>query len=264
MRVFCVVATSIIFGVSSLFADHPLDSIAPIFSVHNSNQIDSSNIELIEWFQGGNIDFISSGLLRSSTNVLLLNLGNPNKFYLPFYLLVGATTDIFKDGNQLNESSLSDLLNNYGGFVNFGINGKSIIESFESHSQLYITYQMGAKTITGISEDAQVNASFLSKMFNVGLMYHTLAWQPDDPNQYGRAWFKSYLSLSHNPCDKIQSMFGVNTESTLYGANFEGGVELEDFVSLRFGYYKYLNNHHIPFFDEGLFKLAADFVLQSN
>lgn len=230
--------------------------------IPNSTSAKDSLVDpLVSWFQGGNIDFISSGLLRSSANVLLINVGHPRKFHLPFYLLIGATTDLYQDSSSLNESSLADLLNNHGGFINFGINGHSPIKKYSRKSALFLTYQAGGKSISGVNLEMQEHIGFLSKMLNLGLMYHTVAWKPGQPREQGRAWIKSYFSISKNGVEEMKGLFGSTSQATLYGFNFEGGVELENYINIRFGYYEYLNNQHIPVFQEGVFKLAADFII---
>lgn len=226
------------------------DSLELIKSQHHSG-----------WFKSGNIDFISSGLLRSSADILILNLGNPEKFHLPFYFIMGATADIMENQTLLNEIAVSDLINNKGGFVSFGIDGVSTIKRYGEHSVLNIVYLLGAKSISGINFEKDKTQSFLSVTTNAGIMFQTTAWSDSQPGQKGKAWLKYFLSASRNDPEKMESMFGPCSASYLYGSNMEGGIFLEDFINISFGYYRYLNNQHLDMFSKGIFKFSADFFV---
>ncbi len=221
--------------------------------------INNKSVSQSKWFKGRNIDFISSGLLRSSANIFVLNIGHPEKFHVPFYFLTGATTDILQSQSSLNEVLLSELLNEKGGFINFGIKGKSLLKKFSEHSRIYISYQLGAKSVTGINIQENKNESFLSIVLNIGFLFKTTAWSDEIPINKGTAWLKLYFSGSENSDEKMMNMFGPCIDNYIYGFNVEGGISLKDFLDISFGYYKYLNNTHIEIFHEGIFKFSTDF-----
>jgi len=262
-----VLATLILFQSISLFAfcqQTYLKKKSDQEILIQSEVNDTISDQIVEWFQGGNVDFISNGLLRSSANLLLINLGNPNKFHIPFYLLVGATNDVFIDNEGINESTVSDILNKHGGYINFGVNGQTLIKDNNEHSHLFLTYLAGAKSIAGINTELVKTESFLTKMIHIGLMYHTSAWRPSAPQNRGRAWVSLSLSCSKSPKEKTSQLFGSNSSSFFLGLNIEGGIELKDCIDIRVGYYKYLNNHHHDLFREAVFKLSADFVINKQ
>ena len=245
---------------------HSLSLDAQLFLIQNSTSKPDSLVSnraesQSRWFKSGNIDFISSGLLRSSADVLILNIGNPERFHLPFYLVMGATADIIENQTLLNEIIASDLINNKGGFISFGIEGINELKNYDEHSKLNIVYLLGAKSISGINPEKNQTESFLSVISNVGLMFETTAWSENKPGKKGKAWVKYYLSASRNDPDKMTSIFGSCSENYLFGSNIEGGIHLRDFVNLSFGYYRYLNNTHLELFSNSVFKLSADFFV---
>lgn len=214
-----------------------------------------------KWFNEGNLDFISNGFIRSSTNIITINLGDPDKFHLPFYFLMGTTTDILNEVQELNETTVSDLLNKKGGFINFGIDAISPLYDLSDHSQLKLIYLLGAKTVTGFDLEKNTNESFLSTMVSLGFLLETTAWQYSTPNQHGKAWIKFYISGSKNDENKMQGFFGQDLNHYLFGSNLEGGIQLDGLMDISFGYYSYLNNQHISLFKKRFLKLSANMFL---
>lgn len=219
----------------------------------------SSNNSKNGWFKQGDLDFISSGMIRSSTQLFKINIGNPSKFYLPFYCLIGATMNVYKERDFINETALVDLLNSKGGLINFGLMDDLLITPKAKITQFYFTYQVAAKSVSGIRKEYGDQVNFLSKMINTGLMVRSYAWKEGDESLSGKAWLKGYTSCSINDATKMNYLIGESVRSVLLGVNLEGGIKVKDYINLQFGYHRYINNLHLEAFKNGIFKFAAHF-----
>lgn len=250
-----------------IFIQSALSFATPCLSFFHCIQHDTIKPEISttarhsEWLRGGNLDFISSGLVRSTADILTLEFGNPEKFHLPFYFLVGATTDVFQKQYTINEIVFSDMINEKGGFINFGFNGLIPFSTNPETTCWHLSYQLGAKSISGLNAEAGVHESFFSYISHIGIEFQTAVWQDEQPQKKGKAWLKYYVSNSINDSEKMKALFSDCTEHILFGSNIEGGIDIKEFIVISFGYYKFLNNHHIALFNEGLFKFSADFII---
>ncbi len=228
----------------------------PIIAVKDSIVLDNNDNG---WFKQGNIDFISSGMIRSSTQLFKINIGNPKKFYLPFYCLIGATMNVFKEKEIINETALVDLLNSKGGLINFGFSGDLKLNPKAKITNLYFTYQVAAKSVSGIRKEYGDQVNFLSKMINTGLMVKSYAWKDGDEAHQGKAWLKGYTSCSINDKSKLNHLFSKSISPILMGVNIEGGVAVKDYINLQFGFHRYINNLSVEEFKTGILKFAAHF-----
>lgn len=234
-------------------------------SVEEEVQVEADPKPVAEWFDGGNIDYISSGLMQTNAHLLKVNIGNPAGFYVPFYIMAGADKETSSDDDDdPNKSTNVNLLSPNGGYLNIGLHGNNKLISFDDSgkTRLSAVYQLGAKTITGKDALTEERVSLLSLVSNVGLMYQTQAWDPEDQSKMGIAWIQAVFSNSFNNDEKIKQIYGNDVKKNFYGYNIEGGIQIEKHVNLRVGYYKYLNNQDInDDFKDGIFKLSVDFGL---
>jgi hypothetical protein len=213
------------------------------------------------WFKNGDLDLISSGMLRSSAQLFSIDIGGKGSFSIPLYLMVGSTTDIFPTESIPNETTLLDLLNSKGGVLNFGLKGAEGLSKSGLFSKLLLSYHIGFKSISGIALETNNQINFFSKMINLGMLYKSQAWQSTDESNIGVATFNLYLSHTFNDEDSLIQMIGTDVNHNIWGINFEGNIEVDNYLNLKFGYYKYLNNQHIPQFQDSVFSFAAHFNL---
>ena len=75
-----------------------------------------------EVLKNGFIDILTNGDMQASARLLKLNIGNPNGFYMPFYIYTGASGNSLGE-NNLNQTLISNLLNPIGGSLNLSFNG---------------------------------------------------------------------------------------------------------------------------------------------
>lgn len=220
-----------------------------------------------QWFEGGNIDYISSGLLQTNARVLRINLGIPNKVVVPFYITAGADKQTTNDPDEdPNKSTNVNLLSANGGYLNFGFNGNHLLKNFTSDTsgktRLSAVYLLGAKMITGKDATTEERINLMSWVSNVGLMFQTNAWDADDVGKKGTAWIQAVFTNTFNNGEKIKKIYGDDVKKNFYGYNIEGGIQIDNLINLRLGYYKYLNNEDInKDFKDGIFKLSVDFAL---
>ncbi|HLP64741.1 hypothetical protein [Flavobacterium sp.] len=218
-----------------------------------------------EFFSGGNIDYISGGLIQANTQLFKINIGEPKKFYMPFYVVVGADKETGSDTDaDANKSTSVNLLSANGGYLNLGLHGNWSPKwlSFGDYSKISLVYQLGAKSIIGNDMVTNERVNLFSGIGNVGFLLQTAAWNPDDIENIGMAWVQCAFSNTLNDNEKIKKIYGENVNRHFYGLNVEAGVEIEKYINLRFGYYSYFNNNDInDEFKDGIMKFSVDFKI---
>jgi hypothetical protein len=224
----------------------------------------ASPIQKLKLFASGNLDYISGGMLRSSAKVIEINVGDPEKFFLPIYIMVGALSQPTEEGLSVNYLSTADMLNRNGGLLNVGTTIDRRIKMMGKHTELKSMFQFAVKSISGVSMDTDESISLYSKIFVTGLQLDTKAWKTDDANTAGRAWLKTYLSYSMNDPLKISHIFGSESSHQFIGGNIECGLDIKSFADVRFGYHRYLNNQQIEIFTEPMYVFSANFELEKD
>jgi hypothetical protein len=177
--------------------------------------------------------------------------------------MAGATTNPTEEGYSVNSLSAAEILNNYGGMFNIGIHGSRKIKSIGKTTKLDIIYQVATKSMSGIALELDETVSLFSKIVVTGLSLDTKAWKIDQLPSDGRAWLRAFFSYSVNDRDNIHKIFGCYSNHRVAGGNIECGLDIKDFIAVKLGYHKYLNNQHIGAFQKGFYVFSADFTLGS-
>ncbi len=243
------------------------DSIVPSHAIIVENNQNNSGIKpngyqkIFKLFSSGNVDYISGGMLRSRAKIAEVNIGDPEKFYFPVYFMVGAISQPTEEGFSVNLAGTADILNNFGGLINIGTTGKKQIKTIGKSTQFMALYQLALKSVNGVSIEKDASISMFSKLLMTGLEIETKAWNTDKNPSDGKAWLKTYISYSMNDREKITSIYGCRSANNFVGGNVECGLDIKDFADLRFGYHQYLNNQHIPIFEQGIYVFSANFAL---
>jgi hypothetical protein len=219
------------------------------------------NKKMFKLFSSGKVDYISGGMLRSSTKIAEINVGDPSKFYLPLYIMVGAISQPTDEGINVNMSTSADLINNFGGLLNVGTSGRRDIRKLGESTKLAAIYQVAIKSVSGTSLEMDESVSMYSKIFVSGFQIDTKAWKSGELPSDGKAWLKTYLSYSVNDRQKTMDIFGCDSVHNFIIGNVECGVDIKDFIDLRFGYHQYLNNQNIAVFQQGIYVFSANFAL---
>lgn len=224
---------------------------------------DDPRSKTINWFSGGNVDFIAGGLMQATTRVMRINIGVPDSFYMPFYLMLGAVAEVNQSAAQQIDQTASQLLSANGGYLNMGLHGTHPISDNKpgDGTGFSWTYQLGAKQIIGEDPNGS-NVNLLSGVGNLGLMFQTKAWTPEKPENIGMAWIQCSFASTLSDKEKIRQLYGPDTDPFFYGLQAEAGIEIANYVNLHAGYYRYFNNQGInDEFDKGIFKFSADFKI---
>lgn len=208
-----------------------------------------------------NIDFFSNGFIRSTTNIFRFNLGAPDKFNLPFYLLLGTTADVISQDRFVNEEMTFDMLNVNGGLINAGYKLSLPFSENSKPTQLFLMHQLSAKSVNGIRYESGEKKSFLSYMTNVGVMLHAKAWNPNNDNERGHFWIMTTTSISKNPSDVIRQLLAESTSPYFIAIHIESGINLSDSINVKGGYYRFVNNQNVDGFSSGQFKLTGIYDL---
>ncbi|MBK9735445.1 MAG: hypothetical protein IPO92_10915 [Saprospiraceae bacterium] len=215
-------------------------------------------------FSSGELDFISDGLLRSSAKVIEINIGDPDKFFIPLYVMIGATSATNQKNWFENKLSAIEILNNKGGLFGIGIDGSSSVFKIGKNTEISVIYQFSGKSVNSVMLDTEENVSIFSKIIASGLRLDTKAWKNDQTDAPGNAWIKGCISYSINDKDSISNIFGPESASNFVGSNIEGGIDIQDFMAIKIGYYKYLNNQNMPIFQDGFYIFSADFNISQD
>ena len=208
------------------------------------------------WLNNASIDLISGGILRSGARLFNMNIGEPGKFYLPFYIMVEARTDIGQESIDFNDVTMADMLLNDGGYINLGFIGNIPIQKKRQKTGLSVPYQVGAKSVTGYLHEEDYGVSFMSYLMSLGLQYNTQTWLPSNRDVKGEAFFKVYFSSSINDSDKMQLLFGADVQPLVHGLSFETGMDFQSSFHLKFSYHKYLNNQSIDLFQNEIYCIS--------
>lgn len=234
-------------------------------SAQNSNRIyiDSSyrTIKSTKVLSEENIDFFSNGFIRSTTNIFEFNVGHPDKFNVPFYLLLGTTADVVSQDRFINEEMTFDMLNANGGLINAGYKLSLPLTSPSEYGQLVFMHQLSMKSISGVIFESGEKKTFVSYMGNLGMMLKVKAWNPEDENNNGQFWIYGATSLSANPIEELKALLSEDINPYFIAVHIESGITLSDGINIKGGYYRFVNNQNVVGFSVGQFKLTGVYNL---
>jgi len=223
----------------------------------------SDSVHVVKWLDGGYVDYLDGGLLQTSLGLLQINLGEPERFNLPVYFMVGTTTDLSTVKSK-NEIASANLLTPFGGSVNVGINGKYRFglktDSLRKHkfSQVSFTYHLGFKSILAENEETKNSMNISTAFTNLGFKLQTAAWDKWNSSIIGSSWLQLAFTTLYPEMEKVKAVFGKSRNPFYLGYSLQGGIKIEKLIDLNFGYFKQFNRS-TPFKDheKGLFVLSA-------
>ena len=219
----------------------------------------TSNHSSLEWLNNGKVNYTTNGFLRSTANIINIQLGHPGKFSIPVYLMMGANLDVQSSNNLLNEETIFDILNNYGGLINVGINNHHTILNFQPYSKFTITYQLGVKSIEGFDRDSAQKLNFLSKVGSIGFALKSKVWTPDQPSNQGISWISIHISHVSNPAEKMEALFGKPTPLNIWQWDVGLGIEFGEFLKFNIGYQEVITTTSL--LNQDIIKLSANLLL---
>lgn len=217
----------------------------------------------VEVLKNGFVDFVSDGNIQASARLLRINIGERDKFYIPFYIYTGASGNAFGSEN-LNQTTVANLLNPVGGTINLSFNGLQDIIGESGITKLKFAYQVGGRLINGRDSVTKENLNFFNGLANLGFFFQTGAWTPDDPDNMGMFFLQAKFSASVSSEGDFQKVFGktVLDNNLLMGYSIDAGIEINKVINLKVGVYQFTNNSAISLFNEPVVKLSIDYSME--
>jgi hypothetical protein len=244
-----------------------LNLVAQVVEVYTGKRPGAFAVEekKLELFGRGLLDFGSEGQLQTTAQVIKINIGEPNKFNLPIYLLVGSINGDIGTSN-LNKSTVMSLINPVGGTLNLSTN--YLINLYKSNSeitQIRLSGLLSGKLITGRNYSTSEPISNTSAYFDSGLYFQTGAWEENEGYKDGGIfWAQAKYSVSYLTDENLQSYFGNNISSFPHGPRFEIGCFIQNRVNVKLSYYKAIGGDDIPTLDNSQFRIALDYNVFKN
>lgn len=218
-----------------------------------------------QFLKNGFFDILSDGNVQASARLLRLNIGEPNKFYLPLFIYTGASGNTFGE-NKLNKTTVSNLLNPIGGTLNISFNGLQnlVSKSETSLTKLRFAYQFGGRLINGTDSLTNENLNFFNGQGNIGLFFQTGVWEPENTDNMGVFYVQLKATGSISSKENLQKLFGANNieNNFFYGYSLDAGIELNQVINVKLSVYQYLNNTNISLLKNPIVKFSLDYTLK--
>ena len=234
------------------------------YSKKGQNFIENEDEKPVEILGRSFVDFFNNGKMQGTAQLMKINIGEKDKFYIPFYLFLGASGDGLGTP-ELNENTVANLLNPIGGIFNGTFNGRNNLYKSESGiTSLKIAYQLSGKLINAQDSLTGVSSFLGSGYGNVGLFFQTGAWEDGDSENMGVFWIQAKITSSFGfQQEQLENIFGNETKDNYFiGYSFDLGLEINNRVNLKIGAYQYKNNQNIELLNKPVFKFSLDYNLK--
>jgi hypothetical protein len=220
----------------------------------------AGEVDPVQFFGKGFLDYGLQGQFQTTAQVLKINIGEPNGFYLPVSLLVGAANSDFSS-NEVNLNTIMGLINPTGGAMNLSTNFHvKLYDDNDKVTRLKISGLLSGKLITGrnyITNESHVSPS---GYLDLGVFFQTGAWTAQDEYRDGGIfWVQAKYSVSYLAGKDIATYFGEDIQGMPNGPRIEVGCYIKNRVNIKLAYYKALGKDGIPSLDNSQFRLALDY-----
>jgi hypothetical protein len=197
-----------------------------------------------EIFTKGSMDISVNGQLNANARLVKLNLGEPNKFYVPTALFVGVTTRAI--GNyQLNDELLQNFINPYAGLMSLCVDDERRFRKRpKAITGFSFVYQVGIKILNAYDTTARKFGVFHTQFVNMGIGFITQAWERDNNNvtKKGFFWVQAKVHLTKLPQQQVAKMVNKNYHEKLIAYSIIAGIDIDKSINFKFNFYKYLQN----------------------
>jgi hypothetical protein len=203
-----------------------------------------STSKMPQLFTSGFINYVSGGNIQASANLLRMNIGNPNKFYIPFYIYAGITGNGLADVAK-KTTTINTLLNPVSGTLNLSLNGLQLIGLRTGYTNWKIAYQLGARMSAANDALANKDFTFYNTFANLGLFVQTQAWKNTAPEKVGIFFLQAKAIGMYTQKANLQKVFGNTKLDNHYLVGFavDAGIEIDKMLAMKFGVYKYTDRH---------------------
>ena len=213
-----------------------------------------------EIFTSGFIDIMNNGQVNASARFIRLRIGEPGKFSIPLSVYGGVSNNSFGTGNQtsIGQRSNDQLINQYinplSGLINISIDGIQYFNKTLQPTKIGVIYHFGERVLTGY-RIGQTNSPLTGKPTNFfngfgtgGIYFQTGAWERNNTKNMGVFWLACrYIACYTNPKNIKEFLPDVQTNGFYDGYSFGFGVEINNLVSIKAVFYKYINHPEIDY-----------------
>ena len=223
--------------------------------------LDSVVLKKPEVLNSGFIDILTNGQINASARLIRLYIGEPGKVAIPVSVYSGVSSNNFQNqqsfSGRSNEHLVYDFINPLSGLLNISLDG--IILTGPGKKRMTRTgfiYQVSEKSLTGYREGPLADpatgkpVNFFSSLFAAGFYIQTGAWEKNNPSNLGICWTAIRYIFSVTSEKQLRNFLQVVNSGVYHGWSFGWGIEINNLVSIKFLYYKYLKapliNHSVP------------------
>lgn len=229
------------------------------YSKISNGFVEKAEEDPVEVLSNGFVDYVSNGSIQSSARLLRINIGERDKFYIPFFIYTGTAGKAFGE-QDASEIAVSNLLNPISGTVNLSFHGTQNLVVGSDLTKLKLAYQLGGRFLGAGREASEGTVSFLNTFGNAGFFFQTEAWNPDQPENMGVAFLQVKLLATFSSEGVMDEIFEGNDslERQLFGYSVDGGIEIDQTISLKLGVYQFFTTS-VDALNNPLIKFSIDY-----
>ncbi len=228
-----------------------------------------------EIFTSGFIDIMNNGQVNASARFIRLRIGEPGKFSLPLSIYGGVSNNSFGSSNQnsigqrSNEQLINQYINPLSGLINISVDGIQYLEKKLGPTKFGILYQLGDRVLTGYRV-GQINNPLTGKPTNffngygtIGIYFQTGAWERNNSKNLGVFWLAArYIASYSNPKNIKEFLPDIQTNGFYDGYSLGLGVEINNLVSIKAVYYKYIKHPEIEY-SQPIYQFSFNYSLKN-
>lgn len=223
----------------------------------------AANGDKPELLTKGFVDYGVAGQIQASAQLLKLNIGEPEGFKIPIYIITSATSGNLGD-NEKNKSTLFDIINPTGGILNLGanLNSRIIKISKSGITNLRFNSFFCGKLLSGrelLTDASKINTGFY---LEPGVTFQTGAWEADEGYKDGGIfWLSLKYVFTYVSEEDLRTYFESSSTKSPNGPKIELGILIKEKVNIKITIFKALSGDDLPTLNKEQYKLAFDYNL---
>ncbi|MFH1679359.1 MAG: hypothetical protein ABIH26_01800, partial [Candidatus Eisenbacteria bacterium] len=182
--------------------------VVEVFPTAGYARLGAEEGEGFEMLGGGFVDYGLNGQIQASAEVVKIYVGEPDGFYLPLYLLTGATSGELGT-DELNKGSVFDLVTPTGGTVNACTNAYLSVFSTRKHvTRVSLSGFLSGRLVAG--RDINTTDSRLAPAVyaDIGLTFQTGAWLANGTYEKGGIfWSQAKYAVAYASDSDLEALF---------------------------------------------------------
>jgi hypothetical protein len=215
--------------------------------------------------KSGFVNYLTSGNVQASANLMRLNIGDPDKFYIPFYIYTGTSGSGLGDAPS-SGTGIANLLNPISGTINLSFNGLAVIGKPNGLTCLKFNYQIGGRVNSGKDSLTQKNFTFFNGLANVGFYFQTGAWKDGDTQNMGVFFVMGKAIGSFSDKAYYQRILGDKTltHNYLIGYSIDAGIEINKVIDMKLGVYQFTNDNASAILNKPVVSFTLNYTFDKN